>query len=154
MLNSVKDKNNILDYRFDGNCFALNNTLMTEVENGYHYTANSNSASGLTAKLNNQTFFIPTTTGFTVEFDCISQNQIGMYITKQGDNYYFGVSVYSGLKHLKFKYNGETIEYSINNEVSKTAEVDFEDNPAGFNITDWQDDMDITITNFKIDKNQ
>lgn len=76
-----------------------------------------------------------------------------MYINKQGSSYYFGVSVYSGLKHLKFQYNGETIEYIINNEVSTTAEVDFEGNPAGFNMTDWQDDMDITITNFTINKN-
>lgn len=133
----------------------MNGINITEVENGYHYVATQNLNTWITANLNNQIYFIPTTNMFKIEFNILISNQIGIYITKEGSSYFYEVSYnYNGLNHVKFEYDGTSINFYRNNHLERTTPINFEGNPAGFNITDWQKDMDITITNFRIDEIQ
>ena len=141
----------MLDYRFDGDCFTLKGAsiVTTEAENGYNYKSTTDSNSYITATKNSQRFFIPTTGTFTIEFDIITANQIGLYLQLNNSNYAYSKSL-TNSGHIKLEYQNNTITYTVNNTVT-SIEFDFEEQPVGFNITDWQNDMNITITNFKID---
>ena len=67
----------------------------------------------------------------------------------ENSNYEYQKSL-SSSGHIKIEYQNNTITYQLNNTIIST-EKDFEEKLVGFNITDWQGDMDITITNFRID---
>ena len=81
----------------------------------------------------------------------VNTNQIGIYLQIENSNYEYQKSLTSS-GHIKIEYQNNTITYHLNN-TSLSTEKDFEEKPVGFNITDWQNDMDITITNFRIDAN-
>lgn len=92
---------------------------------------------------------------FTIEFNIKTQNTIGVYIYKQGSNYYYQISFgYSGSNYVKLCYSDGIVEFYLNNKLERTTEVDFEDNPVGFSLVDWQNDIDCEITNFRIYQNQ
>ena len=77
-------------------------------------------------------------------------NQIGFYLQSPTQNVYGKSFSNNGLYHIKLEYQNGVISYYLNNNVTVTS-LEIIVNLLGFNITDWQNDMDITITNFKID---
>lgn len=132
----------------------MGRVTVTEIENGYNYKSNSSSGTNwITAIKDSQNLFIPTNTDFAIEFDITTTNLVGIYITKQNSNSFYHLSYNSSnLNHIKLEYTNNSIKYYLNNNLQRTTELDFDNSLAGFNITDWQGDMDINFTNFRIDK--
>lgn len=141
---------------FDGQCFNIGSGVeVTEIENGYHYTSKSSSSNYITFKKNNQTLFLSQDNPFNIEFDFETTSLIGVYLTKNDSNTYYGISYgYSGVNHVLLEYTISEVSFYLNETLIHTREVDFEDSLIGFNITDWQSDIDCKITNFKIYQNQ
>lgn len=105
--------------------------------------------------MNSNRLYIPTT-GFKIEFNIITANPIGIYIQRSSSTYYYTLAYStSGLNNIRLEYLNNEIKYYFNNNLTKTTEAEFDTNEyVGFFITDWQNDMDITITHLKIDKIQ
>lgn len=97
------------------------------------------------------------TIDLTYEFNFITKNILGLHIVDNGGSRRLiqNISTYNIEKHYKWDYESstQTIQVYVDGEYTNTVDLSsYNLTTIGFQITDWQNDMDCTLHNFKISK--
>lgn len=156
IIKTVKDKNNIY-WAYSNSEWSNGNYTATWENDRWHFQGNGVSGAYVNLVFNNTTHAFDGTIDLTYEFNFMTKNLLGLYIVDNSGSRRLiqNVSSYNIEKHYKWNYTAstKTIIIYIDGEYYNTIDLSSSNlTTIGFQISDWQSDMDCTLHDFKLSK--
>lgn len=153
---SVKDTNNIY-WAWSNTEWSTGNYTATWEDDKWHFQGNGVNAAYVNLMVNNSNHEFDGTIDLIFDFDFLAKNSCSLYLVDNTGSRrdIFGVSSFNIENHYRWMYTASTgiVLVYINGEYSSSVDLSsYNFTTIGFQIVDWQGDLDCTLHDFKICK--